>query len=110
MYPSVTIDLEPENRDIYRTLDGQKLFGFRFEQEAAGWVPFAEQLPEEVWQRLLPDTPRQQAVRVGVPHPAADLSQAKTYAAQWAEQVWRKANTPITPRTSRDNTGASHED
>lgn len=100
MHQPLTIDFEPDNRDVYRTLDGLGLFSFRFEQQAEGWAVFSEQTPEPVIQRLLPGAPQGQPVCVGLRQPVTDLRQAKAFAAQWAEQVWRKAHEPQTQPAS----------
>ena len=93
MTESLTIDYIPDNRDVYHTLDGLALFGFRFEEDAAGWSIYADYLPGEVAATLPADN--RHTVRVGLEKPASSLREAKAYAAQWAEQVWRERSASL---------------
>ena len=96
----LTIPFQPDNRDVYHTLDGRALFGFRFEQETRGWSIYAEHLPRELRAKLA--GPRPPVVQVGLAQPPATLREAKGYAAQWAEQLWRDREAPYALSPVRD--------
>lgn len=88
------IPYHPDNRDVYHTLDGQALIGFRFEQTAQGWSIYAEHLPQVLYAGL-PGGAERPLIQVGLERPARSLREAKAYAAQWAEQLWRNRKRPL---------------
>jgi hypothetical protein len=88
----LTIDFVPDNRDVYRTLDGAGLFGLRFENGTSGWCIHAEYLPRELTSTLPGEGA--QDVRLQLPAPVYDFHKAKSCAAQWAEQAWREHRLP----------------